>query len=157
MRNSFKVRKRSAFQAGLTLLMLAVFGYAKDLQSAQATMFWIFAGGFWLLFAFRGAKTPQERENAVGRRAFYNEYFGPLAFFAPSIPFLILLAAFLCMNFLPDSRWIVWALLALAAAYVITLWVLMARFLRRWRRELRELYKRVPPPTPPWDGADGVL
>lgn len=152
-----KVRKRSAFQAGLIILMLSVFSYAKDLQSAQSTMFWMIAGIFWLLFAFKGAKTPQERENAVGRQAFYNEYFGALAFFAPAIPFLILLAAFLCMTFLPGMRWIVWTLLGIAAAYVVALSILMTRFLRRWRRELRELYKRVPPPKPPWDGADGVL
>ena len=152
-----RVRKRSSFHAGMILLLLAAFSYANDLLGPQETVFWGGVGIFWLLFAFKGEETSREREKAAGRHAFYNEYFGPFAFFAPAIPFAILLAAFLFMTFLPDVRWIVWALLVVAAVYIVALWFFMSRFLRRWRRELRELYKRVPPPKPPWDGADGVL
>ena len=157
MNRPTRERNRSSFHAGMILLILAAFSYANDLLGPQEALFWGGAGLFWLAFSLKGGKSPKERENAAGRAAFYNEYFGPFAFFAPSIPFLILLAAFLFMTLLPSVRWIVWALLALAALYVIALGVLMTRFLRRWRQELRELRKRVPPPKPPWDGADGVL
>ena len=154
MGNSFKVRRRSSFHAGLMLLMLAVFGYANDLQSAQSTMFWILAGVFWLLFAFRKSNRNKGRENAFGRAAFYLRYFGQLERFAPWIPYVILLAAFLLMKFAPSARWAVWTLLAAAAAYLTAIWFLMTRFLRQWRREWSG---RIPAPKPPWDGADGVL
>lgn len=149
-----RVRKRSSFHAGMMLLILAVFSYANDLLGPQEAVFWGGAGLFWLWFSFRGAKSPKERENALGRQAFYNEYFGPFAFFAPSIPYLLSLAAFLFMELLPSARWLVWTLMGLAAAYLVAIWILMTRFLRQWRRELEA---RRPAPKPPWDGADGVL
>ena len=154
MGNSFKVRRRSSFHAGLMLLMLAVFSYANDIQSAQTAMFWICAGIFWLLFAFRKSNHAKERENAFGRAAFYRRYFGPLDRFAPWIPYLLLLAAFLLMEFAPSARWAVWTLLGVAGAYLCVIWFLMTRFLRRWRLEMS---RRIPSPKPPWTGADGVL
>ena len=154
MGNSFKVRRRSSFQAGLMLLMLAVFGYANDLQSAQSTMFWILAGVFWLSFSFRKSNPRKERENALGRAAFYRHYFGSLESFAPWIPYLLLLAAFLLMRFVPSARWAVWTLLGVAAVYFIVIWCMLTRFLRRWRLELS---RRIPVPQAPWTGADGVL
>ena len=152
-----RVRKRSSFNAGMVLLILAAFSYANDLLGPQEAVFWGGAGLFWLWFSFRRGDSPKERENAAGRRAFYNRYFGPFAFFAPSIPYLLLLVAFLLMQFAPSVRWAVWTLLGIAAAYLIAICCLMTRFLRRWRRERRELAARIPPPQPPWDGADGVL
>ena len=154
MGKSFKVRRRSSFHAGLMLLMLAVFGYSEDLQSAESAVFWICAGAFWLFFAFRKSNYAKERENALGRAAFYRRCFGPLAPFAPWAPYLLLFCAFLLMEFVPSARWAVWTLLAVAAAYVAVLWGMMSRFLRRWRRELSG---RIPAPKPPWQGADGVL
>ena len=148
-----RVRKRSSFHAGIMLLILAVFSYANDLLGPREAVFWGGAGLFWFWFSFRG-KNPKERENAAGRRAFYNRYFGAFAFFAPCIPYLLLLAAYLFMEFLPSVRWVVWSLLGIAAAYLVAIWILMTRFLRKWRRELEA---RRPTPKPPWDGADGVL
>ena len=151
-----RARKRSSFHAGMILLILAAFSYANDLLGPQEVVFWGGAGLFWLLFSFRDGKSKsrKERENALGRQAFYNQYFGAFAFFAPSIPYLLLLAAFLFMELLPSVRWIVWTLLGVAAAYLLAIWILRARFLREWRRELEA---RRPTPKPPWDGADGVL
>ncbi|MBQ7681110.1 MAG: hypothetical protein IJT31_02715 [Oscillibacter sp.] len=154
MGNSFKVRRRSSFHAGLMLLMLAVFSYANDIQSAQSAMFWILAGTFWLLFSFRKSNRAKERENAFGRAAFYRHYFGPLDRFAPWIPYLLLFAGALLMKFAPSARWAVWVLLGAAGVYCLVIWFLLTRFLRHWRREMSG---RIPPPKPPWDGADGVL
>lgn len=154
MRGSFRARRRSSFHAGMMLLILAVFSYANDLIGPQDAVFWSGAGLFWLWFAFKRPRNRKDRENALGRRAFYNHYFGPFAAFAPWIPYLFLLPAFLMTQLSAPMRGAVWALLILAAAYSITILILMARFLRRWKREMAA---RIPAPQPPWDGADGVL
>lgn len=154
MGGSFRAPRRSSFHAGMILLILAVFSYANDLMGPRDAVFWSGAGLFWLWFAFKRPRSRNDRENAFGRRAFYNHYFGRFAAFAPWIPYLFLLPAFLITQFRPSMRGAAWALLILAAAYSITILILMARFLRRWKREMAA---RIPPPRPPWDGADGVL
>lgn len=154
MRNSFKVRKRNSFNAALVILILNAFSYANDWQSPGITAAWICIGVFFFAFAFRKSDEPKERRNAIARRAFYRQYFGPVAPAAPLIPYALLIAAYAVMNAFPRLRWLVWTLLGVAAVYASAFLFLMSRFLRHWRRELRN---HAPEYKEPWDGADGVI
>lgn len=150
----FHVRKRSSFHAAMVILILDAFAYANDWQDAGSTAFWACAGIFWLAFAFRKPDPRKARDSAMARRAFYRHYFGALAGFAPWIPYLSLLAAYLTMRFAPSVRWLVWVLLCATAVYLAVISVLLSRFTVRWRLELS---RRVPEEKEPWQGADGIL
>lgn len=146
--------RRNSFNAGLIIIILDVFSYANDWQDAGTTVLWGCVGLFWLAFSTHKPNGPKEQRNAVARRAFYRQYFGPVAPAAPFVPYLLLLAAYLVMTFLPSARWLVWTLLGVTALYVTAFLTLLSRFLRRWRRDLSA---HAPEIREPWDGADGVL